>query len=96
MYKIKTGQRDAARRLNVVIRPSNNKGKKIDVYKHGFKIASIGAQRYDDYWTYVQKEKKRTVPPGTANKRRELYKIRHAAECAAVGTPGYYACKILW
>lgn len=96
MYKIKTGQRDAARRLGVVIRPSNNKGKKIDVYKHGFKIASIGAHGYDDYWTYVQKEKKRTVPPGTANKRRELYKIRHAAECAAVGTPGYYACKILW
>jgi len=96
MYKIKTGQRDAARRLGVVIRPSNNKGKKIDVYKHGFKIASIGAQGYDDFWTYVQKEKKRTVPMGTANKRRELYKIRHAAECAAVGTPGYYACKILW
>jgi len=96
MYKIKTGQRDAARRLGVVIRPSNNKGKKIDVYKHGFKIASIGAQGYDDFWTYVKKERKRTVPPGTANKRRELYKIRHAAECAAVGTPGYYACKILW
>jgi len=96
MYKIKTGQRDAARRLGVVIRPSNNKGKKIDVYKHGLKIASIGAQGYDDFWTYVQKEKKRTVPPGTANKRRELYKIRHASECAAVGTPGYYACKILW
>lgn len=96
MYKIKTGQREAARRLGVVIRPSTAKNKKIDVYKHGFKVASIGAQGYEDYWGYVQKEKKGTVPPGTAAQRRELYKIRHAAECTAVGTPGYYACKILW
>lgn len=96
MYKIKSGQRDAARRLGVVIRPSTTKGKKIDVYKHGFKVASIGAQGYEDYWGYVQLEKKGSVAPGTAETRRQLYKIRHAGECSAVGTPGYYACKILW
>lgn len=96
MYKIKSGQRDAARRLGVVIRPSTTKGKKIDVYKHGFKVASIGAQGYEDYWGYVQLEKKGAVAPGTAETRRQLYKIRHAGECTAVGTPGYYACKILW
>jgi len=96
MYKIKSGQRDAARRLGVVIRPSTTKGKKIDVYKHGFKVASIGAQGYEDFWGYVQLEKKGTVAPGTAETRRQLYKIRHAGECTAVGTPGYYACKILW
>ena len=31
MYRIKTGQRDAARRLGVVIRPSTVKNKKLDV-----------------------------------------------------------------
>jgi hypothetical protein len=96
MYRIKAGQREAARRLGVVIRPSSTKGKKIDVFKHGFKIASIGAEGYDDFWGYVQKEKAGRVPAGTASERRRLYKIRHAQECAAPGTPGYYACRILW
>ena len=96
MYKIKAGQRVAARRLGVVIRPSETPGRKIDVYKHGFKIASIGDTQYQDYLGYVQLEKKGAIAPGTASKRRELYQIRHAGECARVGTPGYYSCKILW
>ena len=96
MYRIKAGQREAARRLGVAIRPSTTKGKKIDVFKHGLKIASIGAEGYDDFWIYVQKEKAGRVPKGTAEERRRLYKIRHADECVATGTPGYYACRILW
>ena len=36
------------------------------------------------------------VAPGTADKRRELYLIRHADNAIKVGTPGYYAAKILW
>ena len=96
MYRIKAGQREAARRLGVAIRPSTTKGKKIDVFKYGLKIASSGAEGYDDFWGYVQKEKAGRVPAGTAAERRRLYKIRHADECAATGTPGYYACKILW
>jgi len=96
VYRIKTEQRNAARALGVVIRPSTSAGKKIDVYKNGFKIASIGAQGYEDYWGYVQLEKKGIVPPGTAKERRRLYKIRHAVECTSPGTPGFYSCKILW
>ena len=48
MYRIKTGQRDAARRLGVVIRPSTVKNKKLDVYKNGIKVASIGLVGYGD------------------------------------------------
>ena len=96
MYRIKSGQRSAARRLGIVIRPSSSKGKKIDVFKHGIKIASIGDVAYSDFWTYVQDEKAGRVAAGTAAERRRLYKIRHADECSAPGTPGFYACKILW
>ena len=96
MYRIKAGQRAAARALGVVIRPSTSSGKKIDVYKHGFKIASIGAEGYQDFWGYVALEKAGIVPKGTAAERRRLYKIRHAVEGTSPGTPGFYACKILW
>ncbi len=96
MYRIKTGQRLAARRLGVVIRPSTEKNKKLDVFKNGIKIASIGLVGYGDYWSYVQDEKYNRAPKGTAAERRRLYKIRNANECAAKGTVGYYACKILW
>ena len=96
MYRIKAGQREAARRLGVVIRPSTVPGKKLDVLKNGIKIASIGAAGYMDYWTYVQDEKRNRAPKGTAAQRRRLYKIRNADECAAKGSVGYYACKILW
>ena len=96
MYRIKTGQREAARRLGVVIRPSTVKNKKLDVYKNGIKVASIGLVGYGDYWTYLQDEKFNRAPKGTAAQRRRLYKIRHANECAAKGSVGYYACRILW
>ena len=96
MYRIKTGQRLAARRLGVVIRPSTEKNKKLDVFKNGIKIASVGDIRYGDFWTYVQDEKYNRAPKGTASERRRLYKIRHANECSAPGTVGFYACKILW
>ena len=96
MYRIKAGQRAAAKKLGVSIRPSTASGKKIDVFKHGIKIASIGDVEYSDFWTYVQDERAGRVPKGTAEERRRLYRVRHAQECTAKGTPGYYACKILW
>lgn len=95
-YRIKDRQRKNAQRLGVVIRPSNDPKKKLDVYRQGFFIASIGAMGYDDFATYLQQEKKGQVPPGTAEKRRELYAIRHASDRINKGTPGYYAYQILW
>ncbi len=95
-YRIKDRQRFNAKRLGVTIRPSSDPTKKIDVYKNGFFVARIGAAGYEDYATYLQQEKKGAVAPGTAEKRRELYNIRHAENRTKVGTPGYYAAKILW
>jgi hypothetical protein len=96
VYRILYNQRKAAKRLGVVIRPSTLKNKKIDVYKNGFKVASIGDIRYNDYWVYKRLEKSGDVDFGTADQRRQLYKVRNSQECQAKGTPGFYACKILW
>jgi hypothetical protein len=96
MYKIKIRQRENAKRIGVVIRPSATKGKKIDVYKNGFFVASIGDIKYRDYATYLMEEYKGIVTPGEANKRRESYLIRHTQDRMVKGSPGWYAWQILW
>lgn len=88
MYKITDYSYKKAKALRVDIKPSTNKKKKIDVFKHGKKVASIGAIGYSDYPTFI-KEKGKTY----AEKRREQYYRRHARDSKA---SGYYAKKILW
>jgi hypothetical protein len=95
-YRIKDRQRMNAKRLGVVIRPSSDPKKKLDVYKGGFYVASIGDIKYEDYATILQKEYKAQIPPGEAQKRSQLYAIRHAQDRINKGTPGYYAYEILW
>ena len=53
MYKILPYTQAQARRLNVRVKPSSRKGKKIDVYDgKGNYITSVGAKGYLDYPTY--------------------------------------------
>lgn len=85
-----------AKELGVVIKPSSNVLKKIDVYKNGKKVASIGARGMFDYPTYLAQEKRGNYENGYANKRRKLYKDRHEKDRKVVGSAGYYADKILW
>jgi hypothetical protein len=85
-----------AKELGVVIKPSTNPEKKIDVFKKGRKIASIGAKGYLDYPTYLKLEQRGKVPKGYADKRRRLYKIRHASDIGLSNKNGYFANKILW
>ena len=89
-YKILPQQKTAARKLGVTIKPSTVKGKKIDVFKNGEKVASIGAIGYGDYWTYYQADRY------LARSKRESYKARHEGEQNKIGSPGYYAWYILW
>jgi hypothetical protein len=92
MYKITPRQKRNASALSVIIKPSTNIKKKIDVFnKEGKKIASIGAIGYKDFDMYI-KEKGLIF----ANERRRLYQIRHAKDRMIKNTPGYYADKILW
>lgn len=95
-YKILPYSFRKAKALGVEIKPSSNLLKKIDVFKNGKKVASIGARGMNDYPTYLQKEKKGYYEKGYANKRRQLYKERHEKDRHVVGSTGYYADKILW
>ena len=92
MYNIKPYSYEQARKLNVTIKPSKRKNKKIDVFDNkGNYIVSIGDINFKDYPTYIEDEGKEF-----AMKRRTLYQIRHKGENLKKGTAGYYAWFILW
>ena len=84
MYVITEYSKQQAKKLGVVLQPSSNPKKKIDVYKGGKKVASIGATGYGDYGTFLE-----TKGKAYADERRRLYKIRHKNE-------NNYSLKILW
>ena len=88
MYQIKQYSYDKAKKLNVTIKPSSNKNKKIDVYKNDKKIASIGDINYYDYPTYIERNGK-----DYADKRRSLYHHRHKNDSGVNGT---FSKKLLW
>ena len=91
-YKIKQYSYDRAKELNVKIKPSKHKLKKIDVYniKDVF-IVSIGANGYKDYPTYIEERGKEY-----AYVRRKLYKQRHEKDRHILGSAGYFSDKLLW
>ncbi len=95
-YNIKAYTKNQAKKIGVTVKPSGSKGKKIDVFKKGVKIASVGAIGYKDYPTYMELEKKGKVPKGTATKRRKLYKIRHKKDRNIKNSNGFYADRLLW
>ncbi len=95
-YNIKTYTKNQAKKIGVTVKPSKTKGKKIDVFKKGVKVASVGAIGYKDYPSYMELEKKGKVPKGTASKRRKLYKLRHKNDRSVRNSNGYYADKLLW
>ena len=89
MYKIKKYSYDQAKKLNVDIKPSTRKNKKIDVYKDDVYICSIGDINYNDYPSYLLIDKE------LAEKRRMLYHQRHKKD-NIINTKGYYSLNILW
>ena len=89
MYKIKKYSYDQAKKLNVDIKPSTKKNKKIDIYKDDILICSIGDIRYSDYPTYLEENKE------IAERRRMLYHQRHKKD-NIINTKGYYALNLLW
>jgi hypothetical protein len=95
-YEISQYSHNQAERLKVEIHPSEYKNKKIDVYKNGTLVASIGDIRYNDYPYYLREERMGKYPKGTANRNRYLYHKRHAKDAAIPDTPGYWAAQILW
>ena len=90
-YIISSYSKQQARNLGVTIKLSKVKGKKLDVFKDGKKLASIGALGMGDFPTF-----KRKFGKEYADKRRNLYKMRHEKDRHKRGTAGYFADKILW
>lgn len=91
MYTITAYTRRQAKRLGVTVQPSQVKGKKLDVFKEGKKVASVGALGYKDYPTFLKEEGQ-----AIANARRKAYKKRHQRDRLTLGSPGYYADQLLW
>ena len=91
MYEILPYTKAKAKQLNVTVKPSTRKGKKIDVYKKGIYLLSIGADGYMDYPTY-----KKYFGKEIADHRRKLYKKRHNKDRNIKNTAGYYADRLLW
>lgn len=80
-----------AKRMGLIVKPSTNKTKKIDVYKKGNKIASVGALGMNDYPTYIKKRGLKY-----AKTRRRLYRIRHRKDRSIKWSRGWLADKLLW
>ena len=91
MYLISDYSYKKAKDLNVEIKPSKTKTKKIDVFKDGHLIASIGALGYKDYPTFIKEN-----GVEYANKKRELYRKRHKKDLNNKSGNGFWANKILW
>lgn len=91
MYKITPYTRKRAKQLGVIVAPSTNKQKKIDVFKKGKKIASVGANHMNDFPTYIQSRGLRY-----AKTRRKLYKMRHEKDRHIKWSNGWLADKLLW
>lgn len=72
MYHITDYTKRKARELGVEVKQSKDPKKKIDVYKNGKKVGSIGQIGYKDYPTYLKEEGKEV-----ADERRRLYHLRH-------------------
>ena len=89
-YRILPYSYRQADKIGVEIKPSTVKGKKIDVYKGDKKVASVGAKGYLEYPHYLAKDR------AVAEERRKNYKARHQGDRTKVGTPGWYADKLLW
>ena len=96
-FEIRSHHKQQARRLGVSIAPSKTKGKKLDVFKNGKKVASIGAKGYWDYASYLDAERKGKFPKGHADMKRKSYRARHSDErTQGKNTAGYLAYYILW
>ena len=90
-YEIKQYSIDQAKKNGYTVKVSTNKKKKLDVYKNGIKICSIGDLLYKDYPTYIQEK-----GVDYAKVRRQLYHNRHKKDIEIKGSPGYLSSILLW
>lgn len=88
-YTITPHTKRQARRLGLEVRPSRKEGKKIDVFRGGEKVGSVGAKGYSDYGVYLKEEGKEY-----ADERRRLYHKRHTE--GKKDSKAWLAWNLLW
>jgi hypothetical protein len=76
-----------AKKFGYEVKPSSLKHKKIDVYKDGERICSVGYKGMMDYGMYLEEKGK-----AYADERRRLYRIRHPGD----STGERLAKQLLW
>jgi hypothetical protein len=79
-----------AKRFDVEIEPSTRKNKKLDIYKDGNYLFSIGDSRYNDYHSYKKIDKE------LAEKKRMAYYNRHYKDLSKPLSRGFFSWYILW
>ena len=85
---------DKAKKLNLIIKSSKNKGKKIDVYTINNEfLHSIGDIRYNDYPSYLSTS---TYNKQYADERKRLYHIRHQKGINIINSKQYLSANLLW
>ena len=89
MYTITPWTQRQARRLGLEVKPSRRQGKKIDAYRDGHLVGSVGAKGYRDYGLYLEQDGE-----GYANERRRLYRKRHTE--GKKDSPAWLAWNLLW
>ena len=75
MYEISPATYKAAKQYNLDIFPSTKTYKKIDVWRKGEFLASVGDNRYKDYHIYLKENGK-----AFAEERRRLFHLRHSGD----------------
>ena len=95
-YEIKQYSIDQAKKYGYTVQVSSNKKKKLDVYKNGIKIASIGDSRFKDYPTFLEERGSTSEGLTFANVRRALYHNRHKKDIEIKGSNGWLASILLW
>jgi len=91
MYRITDEQHKIARDNGLMITPSYRLGKKIDVYRDGNLIHSIGDIDYDDFYSYLATQG-RTI----ANIHRQHYYQRHHKNIKKGYLGEILSARLLW
>jgi hypothetical protein len=92
MYDILPYTYKKAEELGVKIFPSGNTKYKVEVYDwNGNFITYCGSLSYSDYPHYMEEKGKEY-----ADKRRQLYKLRHNKYRHKLGSRSYYADQLFW
>ena len=91
-YIISEHSKIQAKKLNLIIKVSTRKNKKIDAYDaQNNYINSIGNINYNDYGSYLK-----IFGQIYANKRQKLYHARHQKGINIINSKQYLSAKILW